>query len=94
MMWGNLQIDVFWYGILVCDLLATPLLITTSQHAKFLYTSAPVALILWFCYERAIDIHLLAIVPIRLDIPIVVLASLFPTFASAIHHYRQSRVTP
>ncbi len=77
-MWGDMRVDVWWYSLLVCDILAFVLFFTRKRTAKALCLCAPLALLSWFAYEQAIDIHLSQNVPIRLDILVVPFAAVFP----------------
>ena|ERR1041385_7346752 len=91
-MWGDVRVDVWWYLMLVCNVLASLLFFTRKRRAKALCLCAPLALLFWIAYEQAIDSQLSQNVPIRVDIPVVAFAAFFPLAPTCLYLIRVRRV--
>jgi hypothetical protein len=87
-MWGDLRVDVWFYGILLSDLLATLLFFKKHKKWNILYITVLASPALWIVYENKIIEYLSMSVPIRLDFPIVAFLALYPIIPSVVHGKR------
>jgi hypothetical protein len=92
MIWGDFRVDVWFYGILLIDLVATYMLFTKSRRWRLLQLSILVNTALWIAYERAISEYLSLSVPIRLDFPFVAVLAFYPVYPSCIFARRLRRI--
>lgn len=90
-MWGDIRVDIWFYAMLLVAASSCIMFFTKSKWCFIFYTSFPLMIVLNRQYEQAIFDHLLDGVPIRLDIPFVMMVLLFPLCPIIFHAVRTIR---
>src|SRR3989339_1255076 len=55
-MWGNWNIDIWFYAMVTMFIASASLFFTTSRKARWLYMTFPAMLGCWYAYETAVSL--------------------------------------
>jgi hypothetical protein len=85
-MWGNRNIDIWFYAMVTIVIASGSLFLTTSRKARWLYMTFPAMLGCWYAYETAVSLS----VPIMRGIEPVIIRAIvaFPLLPIVMHYVR------
>jgi len=85
-MWGNWNIDIWFYAMVTMFIASASLFFTTSRKARWLYMTFPAMLGCWYAYETAVSLS----VPIMRGVEPVIIRAIvtFPVLPIVMHYLR------